>query len=122
VYIPELCFSELVTLIVYNCQFLSDAVLPFHLLSSLPKLEILLVQNCDYVKAIFDLRCAQDTVTFLLKKLALSELPNLKNVWNEDPHGILSMYNLQELFVNNCNSLKSVFPASVAKISWNLKF
>ena len=115
VYIPDLCFSELTTLIVYNCQFLSDAVLPFHLLPSLPKLETLRVQNCYYVKAIFDVKCAQERVNFPLKKMILWELQNLKNVWNEDPHEILTMHQLQNVYIKKCKGLTSVFPASVAK-------
>ncbi|XP_027906975.1 uncharacterized protein LOC114166439 [Vigna unguiculata] len=116
-YTPDLCFSELVNLIVKNCQFLSDAVLPFHLLPLLPKLETLEVGNCDSVKTIFDLkRTSKDTlVTLPLKKLSLSNLSNLENIWSEDPHGILRMHHLKEVHVKECKGLTSVFPASVAK-------
>jgi len=116
-HIPDLCFSGLTTLKVNDCRFLSDAVLPFHLLSSLPKLEILKVENCDSVKTIFDVKCAtQDTlVTFPLKNLFLFKLPNLKNVWNENPHGILSMHHLREVNIEDCKCLKTVFPVSVAR-------
>ncbi|XP_027906931.1 uncharacterized protein LOC114166402 [Vigna unguiculata] len=118
-YIPDLCFSELVTLTVENCQFLSDAVLPFHLLPLLPKLETLKVGNCDYVKTIFDIkRTTKDTLVTLplaLKELTLSNLSNLENIWSEDPHGILIMHHLKEVHVKECKGLTSVFPASVAK-------
>jgi len=104
-------------LIVDGCQFLSDTVLPFHLLPFLPKLETLEVRNCNSMKTIFDVKCTpKDTsITFPLNKLILSNLPKLKNIWNEDPIGILSMPNLQEVFVDNCRSLKSIFPTSVAE-------
>ncbi|XP_027906942.1 uncharacterized protein LOC114166408 [Vigna unguiculata] len=115
-HISYLCFSELANLFVEDCQFLSDAVLPFHLLPLLPKLETLEVKYCDYVKTIFDVKCTKHTfITFPLKKLVLSNLRNLENVWNEDPCGILSLHHLQEVFVDTCKSLKSVFPASVAR-------
>ncbi|XP_027906929.1 uncharacterized protein LOC114166401 isoform X2 [Vigna unguiculata] len=118
-YIPDLCFSELVTLIVKNCQFLSDAVLPFHLLPLLPKLKTLEVGKCDSVKTIFDLkRTTKDTLVTLplpLKKLSLSNLSNLENIWSEDPHGILIMHHLKQVHVKECKGLTSVFPASVAK-------
>ena len=46
-HIPDFSFSELTTLEVNDCQFLSDAVLPFHLLPLLPKLKSLVVKDCD---------------------------------------------------------------------------
>jgi len=46
----------LVTLTIENCQFLSDVMLPFYLLPLLPKLETLVVENCDSVKTIFDVK------------------------------------------------------------------
>ncbi|RDX65621.1 Disease resistance protein RPS5, partial [Mucuna pruriens] len=125
--IPDWCFSELNHLIVEGCQFLSDSVLPFTLLPLFTKLEILEVRNCDYVKTIFDVKCiTQDRIMttvepaifplpFPLKKLILARLPNLENVWNEDPHGILCMQLLQQVYVDNCKCLTSLFPASVAK-------
>ena len=75
------------------------------------------VRNCDSVKTIFDVKCkTQDTlITFPLKKLFLSELPNLERIWNEDPHGILSMQFLQEIYVSNCKCLTSVFPPSIVR-------
>ncbi|XP_027906841.1 uncharacterized protein LOC114166327 [Vigna unguiculata] len=116
-YIPDLYFSKLVIMTVEVCQFLSDAVLPFHLLPLLPKLETLEVGNCDYVKTIFDLkRTTKDTVVTLpLKKLSLSNLSNLENIWSEDPHGILIMHHLKEVHVKECKGLTSVFPTSVTK-------
>jgi len=102
-------------LILDGCHSLSDA-LPFTLLPLLPRLQTLKVQNCDYMKTIFDVKCTtQDTlVTFPLNELVLSELPNLETVWNEDPHRILSMHNLQKVFVDRCKCLQRLFPASVA--------
>ncbi|KAG2380281.1 uncharacterized protein HKW66_Vig0170600 [Vigna angularis] len=116
-HIPGLCFSELTKLTVNDPRFLSDAVLPFHLLPLLPRLKTLEVGNSDYVKTIFDVKCTtKDTsITFPLKKLVLSKLPNLENVWNEDPHRILCMQHLEEIHVKECKGLKSVFPASAAK-------
>jgi len=117
--LPIPCFRELVTLKVNDCPFLSDAVLPFHLFPLLSKLETLEVQNCDSVKVIFDdVKCStQHTlITFPMKNLVLSNLPELEAVWNEDsPHAILCMQHLKEVHVRKCKRLTSVFPASVAK-------
>ena len=112
---------------MYGLGFLSD-VLQFDLLTLLPKLETLDVRRCDSVKTIFDVKCTtQDRkmktmepaalfpLPFHLKILTLKWLPNLENVWNEDPHGILGMQLLQEVHIEKCESLTSLFPASVAK-------
>ncbi|KAK7389893.1 hypothetical protein VNO78_25189 [Psophocarpus tetragonolobus] len=124
--ILDLCLSNLACLIVKGYQFLPDVVLPFNLLPSLTQLETLEVRDCDSVKAIFDVKCitqdsimrtmepAQFPLSFSLKKLTLSKLPNVENIWNEDPQRILRMQ-LQQLSVDNCKCLTSVFPATVAK-------
>ncbi|XP_061349927.1 uncharacterized protein LOC133295147 [Gastrolobium bilobum] len=121
-----MCFSNLMVLIVDGCQFLSD-VLPSHLLPFLTKLERLEVRDCSSVKTIFDVKCITEDrkmktmepallpLPFSLKKLILEQLPNLENVWNEDPHGFLKVQLLQEVVVKNCKCLTSLFPASVAK-------
>ena len=41
---------------------------------------------------------------FSLKKLTLERLPKLENVWNEDPHGILTMQLLQHVIVAEDNA------------------
>lgn len=123
-------FNLLDSLIVDNCQFLSDVILPLNLLPFLTNLETLEVRNCNSVKAIFDVKrttqgrdmtSTGETLPFSLKKLTLSQLPNLENVWNEDTHGILSMFCLQKVHVENCKGLTSVFPTSVAKDIVELK-
>ncbi|KAL2347779.1 hypothetical protein Fmac_001779 [Flemingia macrophylla] len=121
--ISRLCFSNLDCLIVVGPHFSSDVVLPLNLLHLFAKLGTLEVRKCDSVKTIFDVKCiTQDTqmTTIILapiplKKLTLSELPNLENVWNEDPQRILRMQLLKNVYVEKCESLTSVFPASVAK-------
>ncbi|XP_029127910.1 uncharacterized protein LOC109802723 [Cajanus cajan] len=120
--IPNKCFSELVSLTVAGCQFLSDAVLPSHLLPLFTELKTLKVRKCDYVKTIFDVKgitlgtqmTTMGPPIFPLEILTLSDLPNLENIWNGDPHGILRMQ-LVQVHVDKCKCLASVFPTSVAK-------
>ena len=50
-----------------------------------------------------------------LKTLILSDLPKLEHVWEKDLEGIIGLQMLKKMRVNSCNSLKSLFPASVAK-------
>ncbi|KAK7382042.1 hypothetical protein VNO80_00696 [Phaseolus coccineus] len=128
--IPNSSFNLLNFLTVDDCQFLSDVILPLYLLPFLTNLETLKVRNCDSVKAIFDVKCTTEgrdmtfmgeTLPFSLKKLTLSQLPNLENVWNGDPHGVLSMRHLQEVHVEKCKGVTSLFPASIAKDLKELK-
>ncbi|KAG4377901.1 hypothetical protein GLYMA_18G226850v4 [Glycine max] len=80
----------------------------------IPKIE---VSNCHSVKAIFDMKGAEadmkpaSQISLPLKKLILNQLPNLEHIWNPNPDEILS---LQEVCISNCQSLKSLFPTSVA--------
>ncbi|XP_027905999.1 uncharacterized protein LOC114165617 [Vigna unguiculata] len=99
-----------------------DVLLPFSLLPFLTNLVTFEVNNCDSVKAIIGVKCTtQDTITFGLKNLTLYDLPNLENVWNEDPRGILNMNHLQEVNVMQCRGLTNVFPASIAQDLLELK-
>jgi len=114
--IPNSSFSLLDSLSLDGCHFSSDVLLPFNLLPFLNNLEKLELRNCSSIKTIFGVKyTTQDTMTFPLKKLILSYLPDLENVWNEDPHGILSMHHLKEVNVEYCNGLANVFPASIAQ-------
>ncbi|RZC01714.1 hypothetical protein D0Y65_017080 [Glycine soja] len=110
--IPTSCFSNLNSLTVDGCQFLTDVVIPFYLLPFLTNLEKLQVRNCGSVKSIFDVKTAMGLgaaafprpLPFSLKKLTLERLPKLENVWNEDPHGILTMQLLQHVIVAEDNA------------------
>ena len=108
-----------------GCEFLSE-VLPSNLLPFLNKMQKLVVRNCSSVKTIFDVKCitndkkktmgpALPPLPFSLKTLVLEKLPNLESVWNEDPDGVLSVHLLQEVRVDKCKRLTSLFPTSVAK-------
>ncbi|KAH1240881.1 putative disease resistance protein [Glycine max] len=119
--IPKSCFSNLNSLRVDGCQFLTDVVIPFYLLPFLTNLQQLEVSDCRSVKSIFDVKTAMGLgaafprpLPFSLKELTLERLPKLENVWNEDPHGILNVQHLQHVIVEKCKCLTSVFPASVA--------
>ncbi|XP_054780683.1 uncharacterized protein LOC129288212 isoform X2 [Prosopis cineraria] len=112
--VPDGGFSKLKTLIVDGCHFLSKNVIPFHLLGLICNLEDLQVRNCGSVKAIFEVGSLSSFFSIPLKTLTLEQLPDLEHVWNEDPQEFLSFQSLQQLHVNGCSSLKSLFPASMA--------
>ncbi|XP_054780230.1 uncharacterized protein LOC129287958 isoform X2 [Prosopis cineraria] len=107
-------FRMLKTLIVDGCQFLS-LVIPLHLLRFLSNLEGLQVQNCNYVKTIFDVRSTSLPFSLSLRTLTLKELPDLKHIWNEDSQEIPSFKFLQQVSVDGCRSIKSLFPISLVQ-------
>lgn len=114
--IQEMTFSKLKSLVVECCQI--GSIIPFHILPYLSNLEALEVRKCDTVKTIFDVKNGSGlppSSSYLkLKILILEELPNLEHIWNESPQGILSLQCLQQVCVDRCDSIKSLFPASLA--------
>ncbi|MED6156590.1 hypothetical protein PIB30_015689 [Stylosanthes scabra] len=114
------CSSCKVKYLTLNgCDILSNAIIPSHLLPLLTNLEELVVENCDYVEAIFDVKdsSTSDTsspISVPLKKLTLLKLPTLKHVWNHDPNrGGLNFPCLEQVLINECKSIKNLFPASI---------
>ncbi|MED6137117.1 hypothetical protein PIB30_061975 [Stylosanthes scabra] len=117
--VRESCFSNLESLVVYQCDFLSE-VIPANLIPFLNNMQKLEVQKCRSVKTIFGVKCLKKDRTLLpikfsLKELVLEKLPNLESIWNEDPDGTFQFQLLQEVRVDTCTSLTSLFPKSVAK-------
>lgn len=119
-------FRSLKSLVVHKCDFLSDVLFQPNLLEVLTSMEELEIRDCASLEVVFDLKgkfgaeilvknCTQ------LKKLTLSDLPKLKHVWNEDPHNTLRFQNLCEVFVQECKSLTSIFPLSIARDVVQLK-
>ncbi|XLS82899.1 hypothetical protein HN51_048730 [Arachis hypogaea] len=123
--LSEACFSNLESLVVHQCDFLSE-VIPANLLPFLNNMRKLEVQKCSFVKTIFDVKCITKDRTllpikFLLKELVLEKLPNLDSIWNEDPGGVLQFQRIQQVRVDTCKSLTSLFPKSIGKDLVNLK-
>jgi len=113
-------FRCLKYLVVHKCDFLSDVLFQPNLLEVLMNLEELDVEDCNSLEAVFDLKgeFAKEIVvqnSTQLKKLKLSNLPELKHVWKEDPHYTMSFQNLSDVSVAECKSLISLFPLSVAR-------
>ncbi|XP_028755714.1 probable disease resistance protein At5g63020 [Neltuma alba] len=114
-------FSNLKTLIVKNCGFVK--LVPLCVLRSLYKLEELEVRNCHMLEMVLDfedLNEYRETVSLSiqvvpLKKLTLHGLPKLKNVWSNHYQGNVSFPCLRNVNVFRCESLTSIFPASIAK-------
>ena len=68
-----------------------------------------------------DVRESHIVTAISLKTLMLHRLPKTKQAWNKDPQGIFSFQNLQEIIVWECESLQSLFLASVARCLMQLE-
>ena len=125
-------FTKLQSMKVQFCESLMN-IFQANMLSRFQSLESLAVEDCGSLQeiesegqAVMETRAV--TVT-QLKKLFMHRLPKLKRVWNKDPKrtlklkrvwnkdpkGTFSFPNLQTISVWECESLKSLFPTSVAR-------
>ncbi|KAG4922379.1 hypothetical protein JHK86_051192 [Glycine max] len=108
----------------FDGEIKREIVIPSHVLPYLKTLEELNVHSSDAAQVIFDI---DDTdanpkgMVLPLKKLTLEGLSNLKCVWSKTPRGIHSFPNLQDVDVNKCRSLATLFPLSLAKNLANLE-
>uniref|UniRef100_A0A7N2L439 Disease resistance protein At4g27190-like leucine-rich repeats domain-containing protein n=1 Tax=Quercus lobata TaxID=97700 RepID=A0A7N2L439_QUELO len=118
-------FFKLHSLFVEYCENLVN-VFESNMLTRFQSLERLEVSYCGSLQEVFELQRhdvrESHTVTAIpLKRLMLCHLPKMKQVWNKDPQGIFNFQNLQKISVSECESLQSLFPASVARFLMELK-
>ncbi|XP_014496944.1 uncharacterized protein LOC106758543 isoform X1 [Vigna radiata var. radiata] len=99
-----------------------EIVLPSYVLPYLKNLEELNVESCKSARVIFDIDdCEIKDTVFRLKKLTLKDLSNMKWIWNKNPEGIASFPNLEEVLVNSCGTLVTLFPSTLARNLSKLK-
>ncbi|XP_030460667.2 LOW QUALITY PROTEIN: uncharacterized protein LOC115680957 [Syzygium oleosum] len=113
-------FSKLKTLIVEYCEKLSSIFSSYTILTKFKNLEKLNVTNCGSLKVVFHVQDynfseCHSTSTFQLRELVLTRLPKMKHVWNGLPKRGLTFGHLRCMNAVECESLKSLFPSSVAK-------
>ncbi|XP_045833623.1 uncharacterized protein LOC123924699 isoform X2 [Trifolium pratense] len=118
--IEQNVFCNLKHLVVHRCDFLSHVLFPSNVMQVLYGLEELEVRDCDSLEAVFDVKGMKSKDTLVkqrtqLKKLTLSSLPKLKQIWNEDPHEIINFGNLCMVKVSKCQSLLYIFPLSLCE-------
>ncbi|KAG2673928.1 hypothetical protein I3760_13G112000 [Carya illinoinensis] len=105
-------------------QVKSWSLIPSNLVESLQNLEELDVEACDLLEVIFQLEglhVEESPVFDNLKRLSLASLPKLLHIWKKGPQEIRGFRNLESLEVDGCNSLKYLFPPSIAKLLMKLK-
>nr|XP_048326370.1 uncharacterized protein LOC125421414 [Ziziphus jujuba var. spinosa]XP_048326371.1 uncharacterized protein LOC125421414 [Ziziphus jujuba var. spinosa] len=114
-------FCQLENLKVKNCKNLMK-IIQSHMYHRLCNLKSkLVISNCEMLEEVFDLEIPNDhqetsKITHIqLKDLRLEILPKLKHVWSKDPRGTFKFQDLQSFIVSQCQSLKNLFPTSVAK-------
>ena len=115
--LPNRSFGNLKTLNVFKCDLVLKLI-PLHILKSLSNLEKLEINSCVSLEVVFDFgesNNCNEIYTFGLKSLILRNLPKLKTVWNRGSQGMINFQNLQNVSVSGCESLESIFPASIAK-------
>ncbi|XP_021281818.1 uncharacterized protein LOC110414745 isoform X3 [Herrania umbratica] len=83
--------------------------------AAVPSLEKMRLSSLRNVKMIFHDQLLAGPLDSQLRKLDIYDLPQLKHVWNKDPQGSLTFQNLRKVRVSRCESLKNLFPASIAK-------
>ncbi|XP_068488972.1 uncharacterized protein [Phaseolus vulgaris] len=101
-----------------------EIVIPSHVLPYLKNLEELNVESCKPARIIFDIDDSETKtkgIVFGLKRLSLKGLSNMKCVWNKNPRGIVNFPNLEEVFVDDCGTLVTLFPSTLATNLGKLK-
>ncbi|KAE8125070.1 hypothetical protein FH972_019907 [Carpinus fangiana] len=111
-------FYKLQGIIVIACENLVSVV-PYNMLARFQSLEELIIRECGSLQQVFEVQGinvkeTHDVKTIQLKELLLVRLPKMIHVWNKDAQEIFHFRNLKEVRAMECESLKSLFPASVA--------
>jgi hypothetical protein len=80
-------------------------------------MESLSISNCLALEVVYEIDAIreEEELEISLRTLSLGNLPNLKYLWNKDPQGNIKYQNLFMVKVAKCESLKHMFPFSVAK-------
>ncbi|KAL1075599.1 hypothetical protein V6Z11_D11G374900 [Gossypium hirsutum] len=113
-------FSMLKELTVKECDVLLNIFPPF-LLGVFQRLEKLIVIDCASLEEVFQFQVQgldteeTDVVASQLRELDLVRLPGLKHVWTKYHKGNISFESLQQVCIEDCWNLKTLFPFSIAK-------
>ncbi|WVZ17279.1 hypothetical protein V8G54_010261 [Vigna mungo] len=112
-------FCSLISVSIEECNQL-DKIFPSHMKGWFESLINLKVSNCKSMKEIFEVTDFEEIdeyggIDTNLQVILLEDLPKLKELWSKDPHGILNFKKLRTVDVSNCEELRNLFPASMAK-------
>ncbi|XP_024040890.1 uncharacterized protein LOC18041576 isoform X3 [Citrus clementina] len=112
-------FCKLKLMEVKFCKSLRT-IFPHNMFARFLKLESLIVGACRSLEEIFDLQEVNSEETHSgaatqLRELHVFHLPKLTKLWNKDPQGKLIFRNLVVVRIFDCQSLKNIFPTSIAR-------
>ncbi|KAK3200436.1 hypothetical protein Dsin_023851 [Dipteronia sinensis] len=112
-------FCNLNSLEVKECNKLLT-IFQSNMLERIARLESLTICHCELVEQIFDLQGVDfenlhSGIETLLSELDINGLPKLKHIWNKDPQKMFSYKKLSSVKVNDCMSMKYLFPISIAE-------
>ncbi|XP_020238756.1 probable disease resistance protein At4g27220 [Cajanus cajan] len=110
-------FCKLKKMEITSCNNILH-VFPSHVLDKLQSLESLNLWYCMELEVVYEIdgiNTSQGRLAIPLRTLSLGHLPKLKHLWNKDPEGSIRFQNLFMVTATKCQSLKYVFPLSVAK-------
>lgn len=127
--LPQNSFCKLKKMEIESCSNLLN-VFPCHVLDKLQSLESLNVWKCMALEVVYEIDgintehegSSQEGLDIPLRTLSLGNLPKLKHLWNKDPQGNIKFQNLFMVQASKCQSLKYVFPLSLAKDLLHLQF
>ena len=120
------CFGKLEKLIISCCTNLTNIV-PHNMLRTLPNLKQLYIYDCDSLEEVFEIQGtnnveeSRDIPAVELISLELDNPKKMKHVSSMDTQGIITFAKLRTVQIEDCSSLKSVFPTSVAKTLMQLQ-
>ncbi|MCH80412.1 disease resistance protein, partial [Trifolium medium] len=106
-------FYNLTKLKLVNCDITPYAI-PSNILPCLKSLKELEVQSCKKVKVVFAKNDTEEIPT-KLNNLTLGNLSELTLLWEKNFQGILKFQNLQQISVNDCKNIQTLFPDILAE-------
>ncbi|MED6194512.1 hypothetical protein PIB30_029302 [Stylosanthes scabra] len=83
-----------------------------------PKLETILLEDCESLEMVFDLQGCTSQLNGLfpqLKEIKMDRLSNLIDVWGNAPNCVYGFQNVMSLSISRCNSLKHAFTPAIVK-------
>ncbi|XP_027933669.1 uncharacterized protein LOC114189162 [Vigna unguiculata] len=121
---PSESFFQLENLTLSNSNKLSS-VISSHMITRFNNMKELHLDKCESLITIFNLEYDKpdhptEEMFPQLMTIALSNLNNLKFVWNKEPH-VPFFSNLVSLFIVRCGSIESIFSLSSSKYLEKLK-
>ena len=115
--LPQDSFTKLKDVKVASCGRLLN-IFPSSMLKRLQSLQFLKAVDCSSLEEVFDMEginVKEAVAVTQLSKLILQFLPKVKQIWNKEPHGILTFQNFKSVMIDQCQRLKNLFPASLVR-------